>query len=75
MPADANKLLLARAFDLAWEQYYAESRKRTISEDVARRELATCLVEMQRSGVREEGALAACGVLRLIGLTPGAMGG
>lgn len=40
-----------------------------LAEEVARPELAKCLVEMAESGVKEEGALAACGVLHLVALT------
>jgi hypothetical protein len=62
-------LLLARAFDLAWEQYYGPDHMGPLSEEVARPALAKFLVEMAKSGVKEEGALAACGVLHLVGLT------
>jgi len=62
-------LLLACAFDLAWEQYYGPGRAGALSEEVARPALAKFLVEMGKSGVREEGALAASGVLHLVGLT------
>jgi hypothetical protein len=40
-----------------------------LSEEIARPELAKCLVEMSKSGVKEEQALAACGVLYLVALT------
>jgi len=59
----------SRAFDLAWEQYYGPGYKGPLSEEVARSELARCLVEMSKSGVQEEQALAACGVLHLVALT------
>ncbi|HLG81259.1 MAG TPA: hypothetical protein VKY22_09590 [Bradyrhizobium sp.] len=52
---ESSTILLARAFDLAWERYFTACH-------VARRELAAFLVEMLRSGVIEE-PLAACGVL------------
>ncbi|WP_156927781.1 hypothetical protein [Bradyrhizobium sp. Tv2a-2] len=64
-------MLLARAFDLAWERYYTAGQEQTLSKEVARRQLAAFLVEMLKSGVREEEPLAACGVLHLISLTPG----
>jgi hypothetical protein len=64
-------MLLARAFDLAWERYYTAGQERTVSKQVAKRQLATFVVAMLRSGVREEKALAACGVLRSVSLTPG----
>lgn len=62
-------LLLARAFDLAWEQYYGPDYAGSLSEEIARPELAKYLVEMAKSGVKEEEALAACGVLHLVALT------
>jgi len=62
-------MLLARAFDLAWERYYAPGQGATVSHEVARPKLAAFLVEMARSGVKEEEALAACGVLHLIALS------
>jgi hypothetical protein len=69
-PVDRDlKLLLARAFDLAWEQYYGPECMGRLPEEVARPELAKWLVEMAKSGVKEEEALAACGVLRLVALT------
>jgi hypothetical protein len=46
-------MLLARAFDLAWERYYTAGQERTVSKQVATRQLATFVVEMLRSGVRE----------------------
>jgi hypothetical protein len=64
-------MLLARAFDLAWERYYAAGQGPVVPQEVARSKLAAFLVEMEKSGVREEAALAACGVLHLIGLTQG----
>lgn len=62
-------LLLARAFDLAWEQYYGPDYAGSLSEEIARPELAKYLVEMAKSEVKEEEALAACGVLHLVALT------
>ena len=50
------KLLLARAFDLAWEQFYGPDNSGPLPEDVARPELAKFLVDMAKSGVREENA-------------------
>lgn len=65
----AFKLLLARAFDLAWQQYYGPKHAGALDVDIARPALAKHLVEMAQSGVNEEEALAACGVLHLIALT------
>jgi len=62
-------MLLARAFDLAWERYYATGQGNALSQEMARPKLAAFLVDMMKSGVTE--ALAACGVLHLISLTPG----
>ena len=64
-------MLLARAFDLAWERYYAAGQGDTLPQEIARPKLAAFLVDMMKSGVKEEEALAACGVLHLISLTPG----
>ncbi len=61
--------MLARAFDRAWERYYAAGRA-TIDAEIARPALANHLVEMARDGVVEEGPLAAGGLLHLISLTP-----
>jgi hypothetical protein len=63
------KLLLARAFDLAWEQFYESDHSGPLPEDIARPALAKFLVEMAKSGVREEKALAASGILHLVALT------
>jgi hypothetical protein len=60
-------LLLARAFDLAWEQYYGPDYAGSFSEEIARPELAKHLVEMAKSGVKEEEALAACPLLQVYG--------
>lgn len=62
-------LLLARAFDLAWEEYYGPDYAGPLSEEIARPALAKFLVDMAKSGVREEKALAACGILHLVALT------
>jgi len=70
MPEPIDKLLLARAFDLAWEQFYGSSvNSAPLPEDIARPALAKFLVDMAKSGVREENALAAAGVLHLVALT------
>jgi hypothetical protein len=66
---ESSTILLARAFDLAWERYYTAGQREAVPKDVARRELAAFLVEMLRSGVTEEEPLAACGVLHLIAIT------
>jgi hypothetical protein len=62
-------LLLARAFDRAWDRYYRPGRV-TIAPEIARPALATHLVAMAKDGTTEEGALAAGGLLHLISMTP-----
>ena len=62
-------LLLARAFDLAWQQYYGSEHAGALTADIARPALAKHLVEMAQSGVNQEEALAACGILHLVALT------
>jgi len=42
----ATTVLLAQAFDLAWERYYMAGEEETISKEVRRRELAGFLVEL-----------------------------
>jgi hypothetical protein len=69
MPEPLDKLLLARAFDLAWGQFYGSDESGPLPEDIARPALAKFLVDMAKSGVREEKALAAAGILRLVALT------
>jgi hypothetical protein len=73
---DSNelRLLLARAFDRAWNRYYRPSRISTISEEVARHSLAKQLVALAREGVAEEDALAQGGLEHLISLTPSPWG-
>lgn len=68
------KLLLARAFDLAWEQYYGPDSAGPLSPEIARVELAEFLVDMAKSGIKDEAALAASGVLHLVALTMGKPG-
>jgi hypothetical protein len=59
---------LARAFDRAWEGYYRSGRE-TISQDVARTELARKLVQLSKIGVRDEARLSAAGLIYLHQLT------
>jgi hypothetical protein len=59
---------LARAFDRAWDGYYRSGRV-TISQDVARTELARKLVQLSKEGVRDEGRLSAAGLVHLHQLT------
>jgi hypothetical protein len=70
-PADDElKLLLARAFDRAWNRYYRPSRVGAISASDARPALAKHLIALAREGVVSVSALAEGGLLHLISLTP-----
>lgn len=55
---------LARAFDRAWQGYY-RSTKQTLSQDIARTELARRIVQLSREGVQDERALAKAGFYHL----------
>jgi hypothetical protein len=68
-PDSEMTLLLARAFDRAWDRYYRPGRV-TIAPEIARPALAMHLVEMAKAGTVDEGALAAAGLLQLISMTP-----
>ena len=72
LPADRDDIivLLARAFDQAWNGYFRPGRLVTISEDSARRALATILTKLAKEGVCEEDALAQSGLQYLISITP-----
>jgi hypothetical protein len=52
---------LARAFDRAWAVYYRPGRL-TLSQDIARTELARRLVQLSREGIRDEKSLTRGGV-------------
>jgi hypothetical protein len=67
---DELKLLLARAFDLAWRCYYRPSRFGAISENDARPALAKHLIALAKEGVVSVEALAEGGFLHLLSLTP-----
>ena len=64
------RLSLARAFDRAWDGYYRSGRL-TVSQDVARTELARQLVQLSKQGVSDEERLARAGLRYLCQLTPG----
>jgi len=72
MPNDISdqdiRVSLARAFDRAWDVYYRSPRL-TVSQDIARTELARRLVQLSREGVRDEGSLAQAGLSHLRQLT------
>ena len=70
MPNDDQDIrhLLARAFDRAWDGYY-RSGQVTLSQDVARTELAKRLVELSKEGIRDEGKLSEAGLSHLRQLT------
>jgi hypothetical protein len=67
---DELTLLLARAFDRAWNRYYQPRRSNAISEEVASDRLARQLVALVKEGVKEEDSLAERGLQHLIALTP-----
>jgi hypothetical protein len=67
-PDDELKVVLARAFDRAWERYYRPGRVR-LSPDIARPALASHLVQRARHGVTDEDELAAAGVVHLFSIT------
>jgi hypothetical protein len=67
---DELTLMLARAFDEAWAQYYLPSRSGALPEGLARRWLAMHLVSLAKRGTKREDALAAAGLRHLISLTP-----
>jgi hypothetical protein len=71
-PADRNDIivLLARAFDQAWNAYYRPGRFVTLSEDVARTALATVLAKLAKEGVFDEDALAQSGIQHLVSISP-----
>jgi hypothetical protein len=62
------RISLARAFDRAWDGYYRSGRM-TVSQDVARTELARRLVQLSKQGIRDEGSLAEAGLSHLRQLT------
>ena len=73
MPDDLTdqdiRLALARSFDRAWAAYYRSGRL-TVSQDIARTELAKRLVQLSREGVRDERSLALAGLTCLRQLAP-----
>jgi hypothetical protein len=72
MPDDDQDIRqsLARAFDRAWESYYRSGRV-TVSQDVARTELARRLVQLSKEGVSGEDRLASAGLIYLCQLSLG----
>ena len=72
MPDDDQDVrhALARAFDRAWERYYRSGRL-TVSQDVARTELARRLVQLSKEGVSGEERLANAGLIHLCQLALG----
>ena len=55
---------LARAFDRSWGRYYRSGRL-TVSQDIARTELARRLVQLSKEGIRDEGSLVQAGLSHL----------
>jgi hypothetical protein len=72
LPTDRDEIimLLARAFDRAWDGYFRPGRLVTISEDVARTALATFLIKLTKDGACDEDDLAQSGLRHLVSLTP-----
>ncbi len=60
-PSDDLTLVLARAFDRAWAQYYGQGQS-ILSPDFVRSALAERLVQMARDGVTDEESLTAGGL-------------
>ena len=58
------KLLLARAFDRAWDEYYRTGRP-TVEAAHARPALARRLVSLSKEGVHDENRLAIGGLIHL----------
>ena len=73
MPNDNSdqdiKRSLAKAFDRAWAVYYRPGRQ-TLSQDIARTELARRLVQLSRAGVRDEKSLIRGGLSHLTNSAP-----
>jgi hypothetical protein len=67
--------ILARAFDIAWSDYYGEARSGLLPEGTARSMLANYLVARAKEGTCDESAMAAAGLAHLISLTPAEMNG
>jgi hypothetical protein len=55
---------LARAFDRAWSAYY-RFKNLTLSQDIARTELARHLVQLSKTGILDETMLASAGLSHL----------
>jgi hypothetical protein len=69
-PVDREyRLFLARAFDLAWNRYYAPGRGHTLAEEITRTALAKYLIARAKEGVKEVDDLAEDGLQHLISLT------
>ena len=64
---------LARAFDIAWSDYYGEVRSGLLPEGTARSMLANYLVAQAKEGMCDKSAMAAAGLAHLISLTPAEM--
>jgi len=65
--------ILARAFDIAWSDYYGEARSGLLPEGTARSMLANYLVARAKEGTCDELTMAAAGLAHLISLTPAEM--
>lgn len=70
-PADDMKLLLARAFDAAWEPFLALEGGAADTDD-NRRKLAAKIVQLAKSGEADEDALSKAGLIHLRVMTAAA---
>ena len=69
-PVDSEfKLVLVRAFDQGLSQYCGSGSADRLPPGVAQAELAKCLVEMARNGLRKQDDLATGDFFHLIALT------
>jgi hypothetical protein len=62
--------ILARAFDVAWSDYYGEARSGLLAEETARSMLANYLVARAKEGMYDELTMAAAGLAHLMSFTP-----
>jgi hypothetical protein len=71
-PSDRREIivLLARAFDRAWNGYFRPGRLVTVPEDAARKALATLLAKLAQEGISDEDSLAESGMKHLVSITP-----
>lgn len=64
------QIMLARAFDQAWDSYYGSHRSSHLPEDVARIALAKHIIALGRAGEKDVTVLAESGLMHLDSLSP-----